>query len=131
MNTFAALNEKLLVVCSLLDAAAGEVRSLPAHPVAENVHHLGNALAELYELLRAIYAVHPELMPQEFPQRKLDVADDRLVSALAEAYKLAQHGKPIEAGRLLSEYATVESSVLHRGIALGEREAIVCAGQET
>ena len=115
------LHQRLLVAASLLDTAAGEVRDVPLLPVEDNIHHIGNALAEIYELLRAIYAVRPDLVPAKLYERKSDsAANARLTPALSEAYQLIQEGKIDQAIVTLKEYSDAEPSELHKGIALAE-----------
>ena len=57
------LHERLLAAAALLDQAAAEIRDVPLQPCSENVLHIGTALAEIFDILRAIYAVRPDLEP--------------------------------------------------------------------
>jgi hypothetical protein len=123
MTSIDSLYQRLLITASLLDTAAGEIRDIPLSPAKENIRHIGGALAEIYELLRAVYAVRPDLVPVEFGERKADhEANTRLTPVLSEAYRLVEAGSVAQAIALLERYAETESSVLHRRIALDEIE---------
>mgnify|MGYP000906763053 CR=1 FL=1 len=121
MDTIKSLHQRILVISSLLDTTAAEIRDIPLMPVSENIHHIGKALSELYDLLRAIHAVRPDLVPSELDERNSDKeANRRLTCALANAHDLARSGNINGSINILLEYESSETSLLHKAIALEE-----------
>ena len=121
MNSIDVLHQRLLIAASFLDTAAGEIRENQLSPVQDNIHHIGKALAEIYDLLRAIYAVRPDLVPAELEERKGDSdANKRLTPVLCQVHMLAQAGNTSQAIAILKDYAASEPSQLHKQIALEE-----------
>ena len=121
MASIETLHESLLAAATLLDTAAGEIREISTFPTNDNIYKIGKALAEIYEVLRVIYAVHPDLKPVELVERKSDAeANKRLGPVLDRAYQEVRNGNTHEAILLLQEYAENEPSQLHRDIALNE-----------
>ena len=119
------LHERLLAAASLLDAAAGEVRDIKLEPASANVRHIGNALAEIYEILRSIYAVRPDLTPAELEvPRDESGANKRLTVALGEAYGLVGDNRLAEAVALLNRFCDGEASEFHREIAKHELQRL-------
>jgi hypothetical protein len=122
MASLDELHNRLRVAASLLDAAAQDVRDLPLAPPKDNIRHIGDALAAIFDVLRAIYAVRPDLTPAYLKESSATPdANKRLTQALGEALRLAELGQTSEAAELLTSYAAVESSSVHKGIALYER----------
>jgi hypothetical protein len=123
MSPIEVLHQRLLVISSLLDTAAAEVRDIPLSPVKENFHHIGKALAEIYDLLRSIYAVRPDLVPEELGERKSDSeANKRLTPVLSKVHDLLKLGNIADSIDLLQQYIDTESSELHKTIAIDEIE---------
>jgi hypothetical protein len=122
LATVDELHNRLRVAAALLDAAAQEVRDIPLAPPKENIRHLGEALAAIFDVLRAIYAVRPDLTPSFLTESSATPdANKRLTRALGEALRLSDLGQTTEAAELLSSYAASEASSVHREIALYER----------
>jgi hypothetical protein len=122
MASLDELHNRLRVAAALLDSAAKQVRDLPLAPPKENIRHLGDALAAIFDVLRAIYAVRPDLTPTFLTESSpVSDANKRFTAALGEALRLADEGKATEAAELLASYAASEHSSLHKEIALYER----------
>src|SRR6266404_8909814 len=84
------LHHRLRVAAALLDSAAQDVRDIPLAPPKENIRHLGQALAAIFDVLRAIYAVRPDLTPKFLTESSpASDANKRLTAALGEALRLA------------------------------------------
>ena len=123
MISLDGLHERLRVLAMLLDGAAQAIQEIPLAPPRENTRHIGTALAAVFDVMRAIHAVRPDLVPERLEESERTVlANTRLTRALADALALAEQGRPEAALELLSSYAAGESSQLHRRIALYERE---------
>jgi hypothetical protein len=130
MNSMDALHQRLLLAASFLDTAAGEIRDIHLSPVTENIHHIGKALAEIYDLLRSIYAVRPDLVPEQLEERKGDSeANRRLTPILSEVYQLVQAGNVGQAIEMLEQYCATEPSELHKNIALEEIDHLSAKGE--
>jgi hypothetical protein len=124
MAPIETLHQRLVLVASLLDTAAAEVRDVPVNPARDNIRHIGDALASIHEVLRSIYVVRPDLRPEALDQPSSDAdANKRLTPVLAEAYRLLDKGQVPQAIEMLASYAATETSPLHRSIALSEIEA--------
>ena len=109
----------------LLDDAAKEVRDLPLAPTKENIHHIADALASVFDVLRAIYAVRPDLTPAFLNDvSAMSEANKRLTRALGEAIRFADAGQMPKAIELLSTFAAAEVSPLHKRIAEHELERL-------
>jgi hypothetical protein len=119
------LHERLLAAASLLDQASGEIRDIPLQPSSDNVLHIGAALTEIFDILRAIYAVRPDLEPPQLetpPDQS--AANKRLTIALGEALRLAGDGRLADAASLLEEFCRSETSQFHRRIAKDELQRL-------
>ena len=122
MASLDELHNRLRVAAALLDTAAQDIRDLPLAPPKDNIRHIGDALASIFDVLRAIYAARPDLTPAFLTESSAwPDANKRLTQALGEALRLAELGQTSAAAELLSSYAAVESSSVHKGIALYER----------
>src|SRR5438067_13776564 len=92
------LHNRLRVAAALLDTAAHEVRDIPLAPPKENIRHLGHALAAVFDVLRSIYAVRPDLTPKFLTESSAAAdANKRFTSALGEALRLAEIGETSKA----------------------------------
>jgi hypothetical protein len=121
MATVEDLHNKLRVAAALLDNAAGEIRDLPLAPTKQNVRHIGEALASIFEIMRAIYAVRPDLTPAALKEGgPPSEANERLTDVFGKAIRLVEEGQTSAAIELLSSYVESENSRLHREIALDE-----------
>lgn len=63
MASLEALHEILNAAASKLNEASHAIREAPLDPVKPNIHHVAEALGEIFELQRQIYAQRPELIP--------------------------------------------------------------------
>lgn len=61
MDNLASLHARLRLICGLLDGAAGIIRNVPLSPTNEHIRRIGESLASVYEIQRAIYKLRPEL----------------------------------------------------------------------
>jgi hypothetical protein len=64
MASLEALHEILNAAASKLNEAANAIREAPLDPVKPNIHHIANALSELFELQRKVWVQRPELIPE-------------------------------------------------------------------
>ena len=64
MASLEGLHEILRDAASKLDEAARAIRESPLDPVKPNIHHIANALGEVFELQRQIWVQRPELIPE-------------------------------------------------------------------
>jgi len=87
-------------------------------------------LVEIYDLLRSIYAVRPDLVPEQLEERKGDSEANRhLTPILSEVYQLVQAGNVGQAIEMLEQYAATEPSELHKNIALEEIDHLSAKGE--
>jgi len=119
MPTLDELDNQLTVAAWLLDASAGTIRDCPLDPSKEHIRRVGDALANIFDIQRAIYELRPDLKPgflREDPSQ-FAAANARLTLSLSNAHKLGEIGQFEEATRILNEYIATESSDRHRSIA--------------
>lgn len=125
MDKLADLNNRLRVIGRLLDGAASQIRDAPLSPTGAHIQKIGEALAAVFEIQCAIYKLRPELdTPYEEPPEEVRAANRRLGEALIAAYDLADASKVPEAVAFLREFAKLEPSDYHRGLAEGEAERL-------
>lgn len=121
MDSLSSLNQRLRLICGLLDGAASMVRDIPLSPTNDHIRRVGEALASLFEIQRAIYRLRPELeVPYEEPPEEIAAANRRLGEALIAAYDLADAQKVAEAIAFLGDY--IRSEPLREYSELAERE---------
>jgi hypothetical protein len=119
------LHERLLAAAALLDHASGEIRDIPLQPCSDNVLHIGTALAEIFDILRAIYAVRPDLEPPQLetpPEQS--AANKRLTVALGVSLDLAAVNRLGDAISKLEAFCQSEASQFHRRIAKDELQRL-------
>jgi hypothetical protein len=94
------LHDRLRVAAALPDSAAAQIRNIPLAPPNENIRHIADALAGIFDVLRAVYVARPDLTP-DFLTKAGAFADanKRLTSALGEAIRLAESGNTTGAAR--------------------------------
>ena len=115
MATLDELNDQLVAAAHLLDLAAATIRGCPLQPTTEHIRRIGNALAEVFDIQRAIYEKRPDLTPLVLRDPStLSEASARLAGAVSKAHKLGEVGQFAEAERVLAEYIGAESSDRHR-----------------
>ena len=125
MDKLADLNNRLKVIGRLLDGAATQVRDAPPSPTGAHIQKIGEAMAAVFEIQCAIYKLRPELdTPYEDPPQEVQAANRRLGDALIAAYDLADASRVPEAVALLRDFAKLEPSEYHRGLAEAEAERI-------
>jgi len=125
MPTIEQLAQRLEIAGRLLAAAAEDVRDLSLGDTKANSRSIGEALASIFAVQRAVFALRPELEPAYLQQISPHTeANKRLTPVLAEAYRLVDAGQIMEAVRVLKAFASTEPSDLHRDVALGEAERL-------
>jgi len=120
-----SIDRLLTVSGKLLDHAATDVRDAKLEPVRENIARIGRALTEIFEIQHRIYALRPELTPSylnEPPQ--YSEANRLLTEFMYRASELERSGNIEGAIAEFERFVTLESSPLHRDIALGEIERL-------
>ena len=123
MDSVARLHEELRAIAAMLDSEAATIRDIPLEPSRENIRHIGEALSAIYEILRAIYAIRPELTPTQLQVTGLEAeANRRLTRSLGQALGKLDQGFLSQAIAELEAYLLHEQSQLHRSIA--ERELV-------
>jgi len=121
MATPESINRLLSVAASLVDQAASEIRDAKLHPVRENIEHVGTALAEIFEIQRAIYQLQPNLTPDHLKQPSDSSAANHLLTEfMCNALEFERAGDITRAMETLQEFLALESSSLHRNIAASE-----------
>ena len=65
-----SIDRLLTVAASLLDQAAAEIRDAKLEPVRENIHRVGVALSEVFEIQHAIYTARPTLRRSSLQNRR-------------------------------------------------------------
>jgi len=118
MPTLDELDNQLTAAANILDMAAATVRDCPLQPTRDHIRRIGEALANIFDIQRAIYALRPDLTPGILRDAsQFAEANGRLTVALSNSYKLGEAGQFAEAARVLTEYIAGESSDRHRAIA--------------
>jgi hypothetical protein len=120
-----SIDRLLTVAASLLDQAAAEMRDANLEPVRENIHRVGVALSEVYEIQHAIYAARPDLAPKFLAEESPHAESNKLLTEyLARAVRMERDGDAGAAVAELAAYLVLETSELHRNIARGRIERI-------
>jgi hypothetical protein len=121
MDKLTELHKQLRLAAGILDGAAALIRNAPLEPTGEHIYKIGETLASIFEIRRAVEVLRPELAARSEPaSEETSAANRRLGPVLLGAYDLEGQAQPDEAIELLEEYARHETSELHRGIALRE-----------
>jgi hypothetical protein len=116
-----SIDRLLTVAASLLDLAAAEIRDAKLEPVRENIHRIGVALSEVFEIQQSIYAAHPGLAPKFLAEQSpLAESNKLLTEYLARALRIECDGDRGAAVAELEAYLALETSELHRNIARGQ-----------
>jgi len=87
---------KLLGSCAAeLDRCAGLIRDTELSPVNENIHRIGHALYNIFEIQNEIFKLKPELMPKGWNEPITDKELNRVFGELLiETEDMCQSGKP-------------------------------------
>jgi hypothetical protein len=87
---------KLLGSCAAeLDRCAGLIRDAELAPVKENIHRIGHALYNIFEIQNEIFKLQPELMPKGWNEPVTDKELNRVFGELLiETEDMCQSGKP-------------------------------------
>jgi hypothetical protein len=118
MPTLNELDNQLTTAANILDMAAATIRDCSLQPTQDHIRRIGEALAHIFDIQRAIYALRPDLTPGILRDAsQFAEANGRLTVALSNSYKLGEAGQFAEAERVLTEYIASESSDRHRAIA--------------
>jgi hypothetical protein len=119
------INRLLTVAAKLIDNAAAEIRDAKLEPVRENIEHMGRALAEVFEVQHTIYGLRPELTPAHLKEPSQTSDANRLLTEfMFRASELEYEGNIEGAIAEFEGFLALESSTLHRDIALGEIERL-------
>jgi hypothetical protein len=125
MVTLDTLTDRLSLACRLLDQASRDVRDLDAALPGNHIRQLAEAMAKVFEVQRAIFALRPDLEPAFLKEKSRDPeADRRLTEALGKAYALLDEARYAEALDLLRAFSGAEDSAFHRRIAEAESRTI-------
>jgi hypothetical protein len=112
------LHRTLSAAAQLLDDAASRVMDVKLEPTKQHLRHIGEALALVFQVQRAVEVANPKLAKQYKPPTEESSANRRLGDALVEAEGLAESKGNAEAQAFLERFATSEPSVFHRDLAL-------------
>lgn len=87
---------RLLGSCAAeLDRCAGLIRDTELAPVKENIHRIGHALYNIFEIQNEIFKLQPELMPKGWNEPVTDKELNRVFGELLiETEDMCQSGKP-------------------------------------
>lgn len=90
---------KILSSCAAeLDRCAGLIRDAELVPVKQNIHRIGHALYNIFEIQNEIFKLKPELMPKEWNEPMTDKELSRAFGELLiESEDLCESGKPLSA----------------------------------
>lgn len=95
MATIEEINKLLGSCAAELDRCARLIRDAELGPVKENMHRIGHALYNIYEIQNEIYKLKPELMPKEWNEPVTDKELNRVFGELLiEIEDLCQSGRP-------------------------------------
>jgi hypothetical protein len=121
MASAESIHRLLSAATMLLDRAAAEIRDASLEPVRHNITQVGKAIAEVFEIQRAIYDAHPHLRPEHLTAPDLHPeANRRLTLVMLNAQDHEQRDDVDEAIATFREFLALEETPLHRDIALGE-----------
>jgi len=130
MASLASIEKILADASSLLDQAAIEIRDAPLDPAHANILHVSNALSEIFEIRQLIYALAPELMPDNLKGPYSD-ADKALAGAVRRARALEAASAIPAAIAVLELFLANEPSSHHRHIARSEIARLQAAVRPT
>jgi hypothetical protein len=118
MPTLDELDHQLVAARHLLDLAAATIRDCPLQPTREHIGRIAEALAQVFDIQRAIYEKRPDLTPGVLRDGvAFSEASGRLAAAVSKAHKLGEVGQFAEAESILTEYIAAEPSDRHRAAA--------------
>ena len=120
MHPLIELHNTLQAAGMLLDSAAAQVRDAKLLPAKQHIQRIGEALATIFEIQRAIYVQAPELgLEKKYEETSEEVrqANRRLGEAMLAADSIADAGDLKKAQNHLSAFAAGESSEYHANLA--------------
>ena len=120
MHPLIELHNTLQAAGMLLDSAAGQVRDAKLLPAKQHIQKIGEALATIFEIQRAIHVQAPELrLEKRYEETSEEVrqANRRLGEAMLAADSIADAGDLKRARDHLSAFAARESSEYHANLA--------------
>jgi hypothetical protein len=110
---------QLRVAVVILEDAARSIRAIPRDRRGDWMKEVASSLASVFDLLKDLYARHPELDPSKDANASESSADEkghkRVSSALARAYLLVPENRKDEALALLTDTLSREPSSYHQG----------------
>ena len=130
MASSASIEKILADASSLLDQAAIEIRDAPLDPTHANILHVSNALSEIFEIRQLIYALAPELMPDNLKGPYSD-ADKALAGAVRRARALEAASAIPAAIAVLELFLANEPSSQHQHIARSEIARLQASARPT
>ena len=105
----------------MLDDAAGRVRDAPLEPTRDHIRHVGAALAEVFEIRRAIYQLEPSLMPPEATEPASRKSENlAFARTMEQACRCESEGNLPESVRLFELFSKVTSSSRLREVSNAE-----------
>ena len=130
MASLASIEKILADASSLLDQAAIEIRDAPLDPAHANILHVSNALSEIFEIRQLIYALAPQLMPDNLKGPHAD-ADKALERAVRRARALEGANAIPAATGVLELFLANEPSSQHQHIARSEIARLQASARPT
>ena len=129
MASLDQINDLLIAASAFLDRAAGKIRDAGLEPTHAHIERIGRALSEIVEIKQEIHALRPDLEPAYLKQPPGEFAEANrlLVRCVFQASELQMAGDVQAAVAVFKAYLDIETSALHRDIALGEIERLDAA----
>jgi hypothetical protein len=116
-----SIDLSLAAVCGILDEVAGEIRDAKLNPTDEHLRRIGRAMAEIFEVQRAIYVERPELEPEWHREPPQGGPDNRaLTIAMVESIECEKRKDYAGAIALFEDFLKSAASQLHIDIAKNE-----------
>ena len=111
MATIEDINKLLGSCAGELDRCAGLIREAELDPVKENIHRIGHALYNIFEIQNEIFKLKPELMPKQWNEPITDKELNRIFGEL-----LIESEDMCQAGNLRTAIERLEAFIgIHPG----------------
>ena len=121
MDALRSIDLTLAAIAGMLDETAGEIRDAGLEPTSDHLHRIGRALAEVFEIRQAIFAVRPDLEPNWSKAERPPSPDNRLLTrAMVDAIEFERNGDYSGAIELFERFLEGAASPLHIDIAKNE-----------
>ncbi len=120
MHRLRSISLTLAAVSGMLDEVAGDIRDAQLQPTDEHLLRIGRAMAEIFDIQRAIYAIKPDLKPAWLDESRPSPDNRGLMETMVEAMDLERQKDIAAAISLFEHFLSAATSPLHKEIVENE-----------